>query len=67
MCMYNLIEYSAASNAIGLDKIGNIIDFPDENNNSTSLKFKQKTTGQTGNGGTKDGSIKISKKFLEKI
>ena len=33
-----------------LDNNGNIIDFPDDNNNSASFKFKQKITGQTGNG-----------------
>ena len=37
-----------------LDNSSNIIDFPTNNNNSVSFNFKQKITGQTGNGGTKD-------------
>ena len=43
---------------------GNIIDFPDDNNNSASYKFKQKITGQTGNGGTKDVEIMVPSKYL---
>ena len=43
----------------------NTIDFPADNNNSNSFKFKQQITGKTGNGGTKryqnNGSIKMSK------
>ena len=54
MPMYNLIEYSDAySKTSGslwqyyrdgpaLDNNGNITDFPDNNNNSASFKFKQK-------------------------
>ena len=34
-----------------------IIDFPDINDNSVSLKFKQEITWQTGNTGTKDVQI----------
>ena len=60
MTMYNLIEYSDAysetsgslwqyyRDEAALDNNGNIIDFPGDNNNSASFKFKQKITGQTG-------------------
>ena len=41
----------------------NIIDFPEDNNNSVLFKFKQKRTGQTGNGGTKDFEIMVSLKY----
>ena len=37
-----------------LNANGEVIDFPSNNNNSVSFKFKQQITGQTGNGGTKD-------------
>ena len=48
-----------------LDNNGNIIDFPDGiNNNSASFKFKQKMTGQTGNGGTKDVETMVPLKYL---
>ena len=52
MLMYNLIEYSCAYSKTSeslwkyyrdepaLDASNNIIDFPDDNNNSTSFKFK---------------------------
>ena len=75
MPMYNLIEYSDAySKTSGslwqyyrhesaLDTNGNIIDFPPNNNNSNSFKFKQQITRKTGNGGTKDIEIMIP--FLE--
>ena len=65
MPIYNLIEFSDAySKTSGilwqyyrdepaLDNNGNIIDYPDKNNNSALFKFKQKITRQTGNGGTK--------------
>ena len=58
--MHSLIEYSNAySKTSGslwqyyrdepaLHNNWNIIDFPDDNNNSASFKFKQKITGQTG-------------------
>ena len=76
MPMYNLIEYSDAylktSGSLwqyyrdepDLANNGNIIDFSDVNNNTTSFKFKQKITGQTGNGGTKDVEIMIPLKYL---
>ena len=63
MPMYNLIEYSDAKISRGLwqycrdepalDDNSNIIDFLTDNN-SDSLKFKQKITGQTGNRSAKD-------------
>ena len=66
MPMYNLTEYSDAylkgSKSLwkyyreepALDNNRNVIDFPDDNSNSASFKLKQKITGKTGNGGTKD-------------
>ena len=47
-----------------LDNNGNIIDFPGDNNNSASFKFKRKITGQTGKGGTKGSEIIIPLKYL---
>ena len=47
-----------------LDNNGNITDFPDDNNNSALFKLKQKITGQTGNGGTKDIEIMVPLKYL---
>ena len=47
-----------------LDNNGNIIDFPTNNKNSASFKFKQQITGQTGNGGTKDVEIMVPSKCL---
>ena len=56
MPMYNLIEYSDADSKTSenlwkyyrdepaLDNNGNIIDFPANNNNSASFKFKQEIT-----------------------
>ena len=76
MPMYNLIEYSdACSKTSGslwqqythepaLHANNNITDFPADNNNSTSFKFKQKITGQTGNGGRKDAEIVVPLKCL---
>ena len=52
--MFNLIEYSDAYSKtweslrqycrddLALDSNGNIVDFPDDNNNSVAFKFKQK-------------------------
>ena len=63
---YDLIEYrDSYLNTSGslwqyyrdepaLNSNGEVIDFPANNNNSVSFKFKQQITGQTGNGGTKD-------------
>ena len=47
-----------------LDNIGNIIHFPADNNDSTSFKFKQQITGQTGNSDTKDVEIIVPLKNL---
>ena len=76
MPMHNLMEcidaYSTTSGSLwqyyryelALDNKGNIIDFPDDNNNSVSFKFKQKITGQTGCRGTKDAEIMVLLKYL---
>ena len=76
MPMYNLIEYSDAySKTLAslwqyyrdepvLDNNGNIIYFPDDNNNSASFKFQQKITRQTVNGDTKDVEIMVPLKYL---
>ena len=76
MHMYNLIEYSDAYLKTSgsllqyyrdepvLGNNGNIFDFPDDNNNRTSLKFKLKITGQTGNGGRKNVEIMVPLKYL---
>ena len=66
MSMYNLIEYSGAYKKASQEVCGNTIEmnqvqttmvifliFLDDSNNGASFKFKQKITGQTGNGGTK--------------
>ena len=45
------------------DNCCNIIDFPDDNNNSASFKFKQKIT-QTENGCSKDDEIMVPLKYL---
>ena len=50
--------------AIALDNINNIIDFPANNNNNISFKFKQQITGQIGNGGRKDVETMVSLKDL---
>ena len=43
---------------------GAIKNFPVDNNNSASFKFKQKITGVTGANGTKDIAIMMSLKYL---
>ena len=69
--MYNLIEYSKAfwetSGSLWkcyrdepvLDNNNNIINFPDDNNNSISFKFKRQIRRQAENGGTKDFEIMV--------
>ena len=47
-----------------LDNDGNIIDFSNGNNNTASFKLKQKITGQSGNGGTKNVEIMVPLKYL---
>ena len=76
MSMCNLIEYiNAYSKTLGnfwqyhrdkpaLDSNNNITDFPDDNNNSTLVKFKEQVTEQTENGGKRDVEIKVSLKDL---
>ena len=76
MPMYNLIEYSDNySKTFGilwhyyrdepsLNANGNIDDFPTDNNNSASFKFKTKITGKTENDDTKNVKIRIPLKYL---
>ena len=76
MAMYDLTEYSdiysKTSGSLwqyyrdepALDGNDNIIDFPADNHNSISFKFKEKITGQTGNDGTKDVEIMVPLKYL---
>ena len=76
MPRYNLIEYSDAysktsgsllhyyRDELALDNNNNIIDFPANNNNGTSFKFKEKIMGHTENDGTKDVEIMVSLKYL---
>ena len=76
MSMYNLIEYSDAylktsgglwqyyRDESALNANGEIFDFPANNNNIASFKFKQQITGQTGNGGKKDVEILVPLKYL---
>ena len=81
MPMYNLIEYSDPySKTSGslwqyydtrdepvLDSNNNITDFPANNNNSITFKFKQQITGQTGHGGIKDVEIMVLLTYLSKF
>ena len=74
--MYNLTEYSDAylktSGSLwqhyrdepALENDNNIVDFPANNNNRASFKFKQQIRGQTGNGGTKDFETMVPLKYL---
>ena len=72
MPTHNLVEYSAAYLKISgslwdttaLIDNDTIIDFPADNNNSASFKFKHQITGQTGNGGTKSVEIMVPLKYL---
>ena len=66
MPTYNLIEYSDAywktSGSLwqyyrdeqALNDHGNVIDFPNDNDNNISFKFKQQIKRQKGNNATKD-------------
>ena len=47
-----------------LDDNSNITDFPADNNNSDSFKFKQKITGKRGSGSAKNFKILVPLKFL---
>ena len=74
--MYHLIKYSDYySKTFGslwqyyrdepfLDDNGAIADFPADNNNSASFKFKIKIAGRTGNNGTKDIKIMVQLKYF---
>ena len=76
MSMYNLIEYiNNYSKTTGnlwqyyrdelvLNNAGGVIDFPDVDNISTVLKFKQKITGRTGNNWTNHIQMIVSLKYL---
>ena len=76
MPMYNLIEYSGTYSKISgslwkyysdepaLDSNSNIIYFPANNNNNISFNFKEKITGQTGNGGPKDIETMVPLRYL---
>ena len=76
MPMYNLIEYSdtfwKTSECLyqycrdkpALNNNSNIIDFPNDNNNSILLQFKQQITGQTEKNGTKIVEIVFPLKYL---
>ena len=72
MPMYNLIEYIDAYSKTSryyrgepaLDANGEITDFPADNNNGKSFKFKQKLRGETGNDGSKDVEIMIPLNYL---
>ena len=47
-----------------LDNNNNITDFPRDNNNSISFKFKLQITGHTRNGDTKNVEIMVPLKYL---
>ena len=76
MSMYNLIEssdnYSKTSRSLYqyyreepfLDNNGAIADFPADDNNSASFKFKTKIADRIGNNGTKDVKIRVPLKYL---
>ena len=78
MPMYNLIGYSDAylktSGSLwqcyrdepALHNNGEIIYLSDNNKNA-SLKFIQKITEQTGNGGTRDVEIMVPSKYLSNL
>ena len=73
---YNLIEYrDSYLNTSGslwqyyrdepaLNSNGEVIDFPANNNNSVSFKFKQQIIGQTGSGSAKDVKVMVPLKYL---
>ena len=75
MPMYNLIEYSdnyakttgslwQYCKDIPARVANNEIIILSEDNTTDSFKFKAKSTGQTGNGGTKDVEIMVTLKYL---
>ena len=70
--MYNLIKYSdiylQTSGSLWQyyrDEPANVLnDFPNDDNNSISSKFKQQLTRHTGNNGTNDVEIMVQLKYL---
>ena len=76
MPMYSLVIYSDAClktsgslwqyyrDETALDNNNNIIDFPANNNNSTSFKLKEQITRQKEKGDTKDVEIMVPLKHL---
>ena len=76
MAMYNSIEYGDAYSKTSrslwryyrdepaLNATGIIVDFPANNNDSASCKFKQQITEQTGTSGKKDAKIIVPLKYL---
>ena len=72
---HNSIEYSDTySKTLGhlqeyyrdepaLKDNGDIIDFPNDNNNNILFKFKQQIIGQTGNNGARNTTLKYLSKF----
>ena len=76
MPMYNLIEYSDVYSKTSeslwqnywdepaLNKIGDVIDFPENKNNTNLFKVKQQIAGKTRNGGRKDAEIMVPLKYL---
>ena len=77
MSMYNLIEYRDNYSKTGslwkcyrdepaLDNNVANIDFPADNNNSSSFKFFKEIAGRTGNYATKNVKIKVPLKYLKK-
>ena len=76
MPMYNLIEYSdnysKTSGSLWhhyrdephLNANGDVADFPTDNNNSASFKFKTKIAGRTEDDGTKNVKIRVPLKYL---
>ena len=78
MPMHNLIEYSDNySKSSGsywqyyrnepFFNNGAIADFPADNNNSTSFKFKTKIASRIGNNGRKDVKIMVPLKYLSEL
>ena len=76
MPLYNLIEYSDNHSKTSeslyqyyrdypfLDHNGAIADFPTDNNNSASFKYKTKITGSIENDGTKNVKIRVLLKYF---
>ena len=79
MPMYNLIEYSdnysKTSGSLWhhyrdephLNANGDVADFPTDNNNSASFKFKTKIAGRTEDDGTKNVKIRVPLKYLSRF